>query len=121
LHSSVAPTSGAHVLWRSIDEEALDTILMSGYRSDRPLLGVVGKDTFRLQKRRCSRNDLAGHHMRDLSPSREEQESKAISMPSLGEILHANLGCQSRVAGDTDFCGTLVDVTTGSHPMIGGT
>jgi hypothetical protein len=57
----LAPDAFADALRRSIDPEHLTLFSLSGYRGDRPILGEVGKDTFRLQKRRYSRNDFAGH------------------------------------------------------------
>lgn len=57
----MAPNSVSDALRRSMDEEHWALFSFSGYRGNRPLLGEVGENTFRLQKRRYSRNDFAGH------------------------------------------------------------
>jgi hypothetical protein len=61
LHSALTPDSVAEALTRSIDEEPWTVFSPSGYRGDRPLLGETSGNTFRVQKRPCSRNDFAPH------------------------------------------------------------
>lgn len=60
LHSALTPNAVAEALRRSIDEEHSTLLSWSGYRGSRPLLGEVGDNTFRVQKRKCTRNDFAG-------------------------------------------------------------
>jgi hypothetical protein len=91
LHSVIATNSVADALRRSIDEEHWTLFSLSGYRGNRPLLGEVGETTFRLQKRRYSRNDFSGTSMRDLSRSPGEQESSATSTFLVGR----NTSCES--------------------------
>jgi hypothetical protein len=60
LHSALAPSSVLEALRLSMDEERRTLFSMSSYQGDRPVLGNVDGNTFRLQKRRFSRNDFAG-------------------------------------------------------------
>lgn len=71
LHSPLAPYTVAEALRRSIDEKQWTLFSLSGYRGDRQLLGTVSERTFRIQKRRYSRNDFTGH----LSGSFEQEGS----------------------------------------------
>jgi hypothetical protein len=68
LHSTLAPTAVADALRRSIDEERWAPFSMSGYQGNRPLLGEVGENTFRVQKRKYYRNDFAGHFYGRFAP-----------------------------------------------------
>ena len=68
LHSPLAPVALAEALRRSIDEEHWTLFSLSGYQGDRPLLGEVGENTFRLQKRKFSRNDFAGQFYACFAP-----------------------------------------------------
>lgn len=61
LRSGFTPEAVAEALRHSIDEEHWTLFSMSGYKGERPILGEVGENTFRVQKRRYSRNDFAGH------------------------------------------------------------
>jgi hypothetical protein len=60
LHSALPPDAVAEALRRSMDEGHRTLFSLSGYRGSRPVLGQIRGDTFRLQKRRYSRNDFAG-------------------------------------------------------------
>ena len=60
LHSALAPATLLDALRRSIDSEQRTLFSLSGYKGDRPVLGEVRENAFRLQKRRYSRNDFAG-------------------------------------------------------------
>src|ERR1035437_1167313 len=91
LHSALAPNAVGEVLRRSIDEEHWTLFSLSGYRGERPILGEVGKNTFRLQKRRYSRNDFTGHFHARFEPESGEQESRATSMLPAGR----NTSCGS--------------------------
>src|ERR1700704_1476726 len=60
LHSNLAPIAVAEALRRSIDEERWTPFSLSGCQGNGPLLGEVGENTFRVQKRKYYRNDFAG-------------------------------------------------------------
>jgi hypothetical protein len=57
LHSALPPSAVADALRRSIDEERRTLFSLSGYKGDRPVLGEVKENAFRLQKRTSWRND----------------------------------------------------------------
>jgi hypothetical protein len=59
LHSSLTPIAVAHALRSSIDEEHWTLFSLSGYQGARRLLGEVGEDTFRVQKRKYYQNAFA--------------------------------------------------------------
>jgi len=122
LHSALAPATLLDALRRSIDSEQRTLFSFSGYKGDRPVLGEVRENTFRLQKRRYSRNDFAGQFY--------------------GTVVSETAG--SRIEGYFDaarwaryfmrfwlafaiFCGapifvlTLLDVLTGSQHTTGDT
>lgn len=61
MHSVLTPDFFADALRRSIDPEHWTLFSLSGYKGDRPMLGEVHANSFRLQKRRYNRNDFAGH------------------------------------------------------------
>jgi hypothetical protein len=68
LHSSLTPDAFAEALRRAIDTEHWTFFSLSGYEGTRPILGEVHAQTFRLQKRRISRNDFAGHFFGQVEP-----------------------------------------------------
>jgi hypothetical protein len=68
LHSALAPNLVVDALRRSIDEEHWTLFSLSGYQGNRPLLGELGENTFRLQKRRYSRRDFVGHFYARFEP-----------------------------------------------------
>ena len=61
MHSTLTPDALAEALRRAIDPEHPTLFSLSGYEGERPILGEVNMNKFRLQKRRVSRNDFAGH------------------------------------------------------------
>jgi hypothetical protein len=68
LHSSLTPDAFGEALRRAIDPEHWTLFSLSGYEGARPILGEVQAHTFRLQKRRISRNDFAGHFYGQVEP-----------------------------------------------------
>lgn len=68
MHSALSPDSVAEAIRRAIDPEHRTFFSLSGYEGDRPILGEVSMDAFRLQKRRISRNDFAGHFYGTIQP-----------------------------------------------------
>lgn len=59
FHSALTPAVLRDTLSRTIDQEQWTLFSLSGFRGERPLLGEVGEDTFRLRKRLNYRNDFA--------------------------------------------------------------
>jgi len=120
LHSALAPNTIGDVLRRSIDEERRTLFSLSGYRGDRPILGEVCDDTFRLQKRRYNRNDFTGHFY-----ARFESESGGTRIEGYFDAPHWAryfmriwLG-MAVLIGTPIFVETVLDITTGSHHMTG--
>jgi hypothetical protein len=68
LHSGLAPTAAVDALRRCMDEEQRTLFSLSGYKGDKPVLGVVARSSFRLQKRRYWRNDFAPHFYGQMMP-----------------------------------------------------
>lgn len=59
LHSTLTAEAAGVALRNSIDEEQRTLFSLSGYGGDRPVLGEIRGNEFRLQKRRYWRNDFA--------------------------------------------------------------
>ncbi len=61
LHSPLSPTAALSALRSAVDEEHRTLFSLSGYKGEKPVLGDIESSQFRVQKRRYSRNDFAGH------------------------------------------------------------
>ena len=121
LHSALAPSSVADVLQRSIDEERRTLFSLSGYRGNRPLLGAVTGNTFRLQKRRYSRNDFAGHFYArfEPEPGGGTRIDGYFDSPGWARwFMRLWLGAVV-LMGTPIFTMTVIDIVTGSHHMSG--
>ena len=68
LHSALSPNAAADALRRSIDEQRWTLFSLSGYKGNLPLLGEVGRSTFKVQKRKYYRNDFAGKFYARFAP-----------------------------------------------------
>jgi hypothetical protein len=68
MHSALTPNAFGEALRRAIDPEHWTLFSLSGYEGTRPILGEVNTNTFRLQKRRISRNDFVGHFYGKIEP-----------------------------------------------------
>ena len=120
LHSALAPDALGDTLRRSIDEEHWTLFSLSGYRGDRPLLGEVGENTFRLQKRRYSRNDFTGHFYARFEPeSRGTRIEGYFDAPRWARYFMRAWLAGAVLIGTPIFVGTVMDITTGSRHMSG--
>lgn len=120
LHSAVAPYSVAEALRRSIDEEHWTFFSLSGFRGNRPLLGEVGENTFRIQKRRYSRNDFAGHFYGRFEPEPGGTRIEGyFDAPRWARYLMRIWLAGAVLIGTPIFVETLMDISTGSHHMTG--
>jgi hypothetical protein len=120
LHSALAPNPAAGALRRSIDEEHWTLFSLSGYQGNRSLLGVVGENTFRLQKRRSSRNDFVGHfYARFESEPGGTRIEGHFDAPRWAKYFMRIWLAGAVLIGTPIFVETLMDVTTGSHHMTG--
>lgn len=122
LHSAIAPNLLADGLRRSIDQEHWTLFSLSGYRGNRPLLGEVGENTFRIQKRRYSRNDFAGHFYARFEPEPGGTRIEGyFDAPRWARYFMRIWLAGAVLIGTPIFVGTVMDVTTGSHHMSGDT
>jgi hypothetical protein len=120
LHSALTPESVAEALTRSIDEERWTVFSPSGYRGDRPLLGEVSDNTFRVQKRRWSRNDFAPHFYARFGPEHggTRIEGYFDTRPWAKYFMWIWLGFAVLI-GTPIFIATAIDITTGSYHSNG--
>jgi hypothetical protein len=120
LHSALVPLSAAETLRRTIDEERRTLFAMSGYKGDRPVLGEVFGQTFRIQKRRYWRNDFAPHFYGTLhwetGGTRIEGHFDVAAWVKF--FMRIWLGVVA-VVGGAIFVLSLLDITGGSHFMTG--
>lgn len=120
LHSLIVPSSVPDVLRRSIDEEHWTLFSFSGYRGNRPLLGEVGESTFRLQKRRYSRNDFCGHFFARFEPEPGGTRIEGyFDDPRWAKYFMWVWLAGVAAIGTPIFVETVMDITTGSHHMSG--
>ena len=120
LHSAIAANSVADALRSSIDEEHWTLFSLSGYRGNRPLLGAVGENTFRLQKRRYGRNDFVGHFYARFEPEPGGTRIEGyFDAPRWAKYFMRIWLAGAVLIGTPIFVKTLTDITTGSHHMTG--
>jgi hypothetical protein len=121
LRSGLSPEAVAEALGRSIDEEHWTLFSMSGYKGDRPILGEVRKNTFRVQKRRYSRNDFAGHFYGCFAPEPGGTRIEGyFDAPRWARyFMRIWLGF-AVVVGVPIFVETAVGIGTRSHSSEGG-
>src|SRR5438105_1103527 len=120
LHSALAPQALADMMCRSIDEERRTLFALSGYKGSLPVLGKISDRTFRLQRRRYSRNDFTpqfyGHFETEPGGSRIEGYFDISSWAKI--FMRIWLGAVVLLGGPI-FVLTLIDVVTGSHHISG--
>ena len=121
LHSALAPESVPDVLRRSIDQERRTLFSFSGYRGDHPLLGEVGNNTFRVQKRRYGgRNDFTRHFYARFAPEPGGTRVEGyFDIPRWKKYLVRTWLGLAVLIGTPIFMGTVIDVATGSHYITG--
>jgi hypothetical protein len=120
LHSALTPNAVVDALRSSIDEEHWTILSMSGYKGNRPLLGEVGQNTFRLQKRKYYRNDFAGQFYARFmpEPGGTRIEGYFDAQRWAKYFMRIWLGF-ALLVGTPIFVRTVIDVVTGSHYMSG--
>jgi len=120
LHSTLTPDLVPDALLRSIDEERRTLFSFSGYRGGRPLLGEVSGSTFRIQKRRYSRNDFAGRFYARFEPEPGGTRIEGyFDSPRWARwFMRFWLGAVV-LMGTPIFIKTVIDIARGSHYMSG--
>ena len=68
FHSPLSPVEVAEALRQAVDVEQRALFSLSGFQGDRPLIGKVDFDSFRIQKRKFYRNDFARHFYAQFGP-----------------------------------------------------
>jgi hypothetical protein len=120
LHSALTPNAVADALRRSIDEQRWTPFSLSGYKGDLPLLGEVGENTFKVQKRKYYRNDFAGQFYArfEREPGGTRIEGYFDSPVWARWFMRFWLGGVVLI-GTPIFIRTAIDISTGSHYMSG--
>jgi hypothetical protein len=120
FHSSLAPVTAADALRRAIDEERWTIFSMSGYKGDRPVLGEVSENKFRLRRRRCWRNDFAPHFYGRFHSERGGTRIEGYFGLSSWVMTFMRLWLGFVVlCGGLIFVLTILDLTTQSHFVSG--
>ena len=120
LHSAISPQAVAEVLNRSIDEEQWTLFSLSGYSGSRPILGKVRGNTFRLRKRRYSRNDFAGNFHGRFEPEQGGTRIEGyFDMPRWAKYFMRIWLAGAVLFGTPIFVATLLDLVTHSDYMTG--
>lgn len=120
FHSAISPQSVAEVLSHSIDEEHWTLFSLSGYKGGRLILGQVGENTFRLRKRRYSRNDFAGNFYGRVEPEQGGTRIEGyFDTPRWAKYLIRIWLAGAVLIGTPIFVGTLLDIATHSYHMTG--
>jgi hypothetical protein len=108
------------VLRRTIDKEQRTLFSFSGYRGDRPLLGEVSEGSFRLRKRRYSRNDFAGELYARFGPEPGGTRIEGyFDMPRWAKYFMRIWLTGVALIGAPIFVTTMIDLTRGTHYMTG--
>jgi len=111
FHAAISPQSVAEVLSHSIDEEHWTLFSLSGYKGGRPILGQVGENTFRLRKRRYSRNDFAGNFYGRFEPEQGGTRIEGyFDMPRWAKYFMRIWLTGAVLIGTPIFVGTLWDI-----------
>jgi hypothetical protein len=115
LHSTLAPSAMADALRRSIDEGHRTLFSLSGYKGTKLILGEVGQNTFKLQKRRYSRNDFAGQFFARFEPERGGTRIEGyFDAPPWARWYMRIWLAGAVLIGTPLFISTLVDMSRGS-------
>ena len=120
FHSALTPAVLRDTLSRTIDQEQWTPFLLSGFRGERPLLGEVGEDTFRLRKRRYYRNDFARQFYARIMPEQGGTRIEAyFDTPRVTRYFMRVWLAGAVLIGTPIFIMTALDVSAGSHNMTG--
>jgi hypothetical protein len=120
MRSAYDPASFGEALRRSIDEERWTLFSLSGFEGSQPVLGEVGANNFRLQKRRYSRNDFCGHLFGEFVPDGSGTKIEAhFDMPRWARYFWRCWLAGAVVIGTIVFVQTLLQIR-GSNPVDEG-
>lgn len=120
LHSALTPNAVADALRRSIDEQRWTPFSLSGYGGDLPLLGEVGENAFKIQKRKYYRNDFAGQLYARFAPEPGGTRIEGyFDCPRWARYFMRIWLAFAVLVGAPIFVATLSDVVRNSHYMSG--
>lgn len=120
FHSALAPAVLRETIFRTIDQEQWTLFSLSGFRGERPLLGDIGEDTFRLRKRRYYRNDFARQFYGRFMPEQGGARIEAyFDTPRVTRYFMQVWLAAAVLIGTPIFIMTVRDIFTGSHNMTG--
>jgi hypothetical protein len=120
LHSALPPNVVAEALRSSIDEERWTPFSISGYRGNRPLLGEISENAFRLQKRKYYRNDFAGQfYARFAAEPGGTRIEGYFDAPRWARYFMRIWLAFAVLLSTPIFVRTLIDMLKGSHYMSG--
>lgn len=120
MHSTLTPGAFTEALREAVDQERWKLFSPSGYEGIRPVLGDVQTNTFRLQKRRTTRNDFAGHFYGQVEPEVGGTRIEGyFAAPRWARYFMRLWIVLALVIGLPIFVGTVRDVFTGSRDMGG--
>jgi len=120
LHSTQTPDAFGEALRRAIDPEHWTLFSLSGYEGTRPILGQVNTNTFRLQKRRISRNDFAGHFYGRFEPEPGGARIEGyFAAPRWARYFMRLWVAFAVISGVPFFVISLRDALTGHHEVGG--
>jgi hypothetical protein len=120
LHSALAPDAVSDALRREVDEERWTLFSLSGFRGDCPLLGEIDGNSFRLRKRRYSRNDFAGQFYARFEPESGGTKIEGFfDYPRWAKYFMRVWLAAAILIGVPIFVMTLSDIVYGSHHMSG--
>ena len=120
FHSALTPTVLTDTLYRTIDKEEWTPFSLSRFRGERPLLGNIGADEFRLRKRRYFRNDFAGVFYARFMPEPGGTRIEAyFDSPRWVRYFMRVWLAGAVLLGAPIFIMSLLDATTNSHYTTG--
>jgi hypothetical protein len=120
FHSALAPAAFRETVSRTIDQKQWTLFSLSGFRGERPLLGEIGEDTFRLRKRRYYRNDFARQFYGRFMPEQGGTRIEAyFDTPRVTRYFMRVWLAGAALIGTPIFIMTALDVFTDSHNMNG--
>ena len=99
-----------------MDEEQRTLFSLSGYRGDRPVIGKVYADSFRLQKRIYYRNDFAGQFYGRFQPEAGGTRIEGcFDLPRWSKVFMNVWLAFVALIGAPVFVATVIDLTRGPH------
>ena len=121
LHSALGPEAVVDALRRGVDEERWTLFSLSGLAGDRPMVGRVEGERFRLRKRRYWHDDFAGQFYGRIEAQADGTRIDGyFDFPRWVHWLVRGWLVLAVVIAAPIFVLTLSDMLAGTHFMGGG-